>query len=77
MPDVIDVEYVTQKISDYFRWLGYWKEQMVCQKIQTRKEKNGGGSLFFTFLKLKAGYKWVKYKIIPFLLMILMVKGFD
>lgn len=47
MPDVIDVEYVTQKISDYFRWLGYWKEQMVCQKIQTRKEKNGGGGLYF------------------------------
>lgn len=49
----------------------------VPEDTNKKRKKWGGGSLFFTFLKLKAGYKWVKYKIIPFLLMILMVKGFD
>ena len=68
MPDIIDMESVTQKISWIFGRLGHCKKQMVCQKIQTGKGKMGAwGAFFFFFLLfyLKKSYKKVKYRNIP------------
>ena len=79
MPDIIDMESVTQKISWIFGRLGLQKADGVPEDTN-RKRKNGGLRcffFFFYFFSLKKAIKRLNTESYHFLLMILMGNDFD
>lgn len=65
MPNIIDMDSVTQKIS-----VNFWQARTLqktdgMSEDANRKRKNGGASCCFYFFSLKQAIKKVKCKIVP------------